>query len=177
VTSVPLPGTVFLPFGSSSQAFLPPYQIATHFPERPATAKLWPVTALSPQSFACVVPTPFYDLATRPDDGLAVRYVVIHDTEVEYDTTVALFQNPLAYVSAHYVLRSSDGQVTQMVPTHNVAWHAGNWWVNTHAVGIENEGFATQGNLWFTNRMYHSIARLTRYLAERYELGRSRLCW
>src|ERR1044072_7959188 len=37
-----------------------------------------------------------YDLATRPDDGLAVRYVVIHDTEVEYDPTIALFQNTLA---------------------------------------------------------------------------------
>ncbi len=63
-----------------------------------------------------------YDLATRPDDGLAVRFVVIHDTEVAYDPTIALFQNPLAYVSAHYVLRSSDGQVTQMVPTKDVAW-------------------------------------------------------
>jgi N-acetyl-anhydromuramyl-L-alanine amidase AmpD len=111
-----------------------------------------------------------YDLATRPDDGLAVRYVVIHDTEVEYDPTIALFQNPLAYVSAHYVIRSSDGQVTQMVPTRNVAWHAGNWWVNTHAVGIENEGFATQGNLWYTNQMYRSTARLTRYLADRYDI-------
>ena len=86
-----------------------------------------------------------YDLANRPDDGLAVRYVVIHDTEVGYDETVALFQNPLAYVSSHYVIRSSDGEVTQMVPTRNVAWHAGNWWINTHAVGIKNEGFALGG--------------------------------
>ena len=32
-----------------------------------------------------------------------------------------------------------------MVPTKDVAWHAGNWYVNTHSVGIENEGFATAG--------------------------------
>jgi hypothetical protein len=44
-----------------------------------------------------------YDLANRPDDGLAVRYVVVHDTEVSYDGTLAIFQNPLSYVSAHYV--------------------------------------------------------------------------
>jgi hypothetical protein len=62
-----------------------------------------------------------YDLATRPSDGLAIRYVVIHDTEYGYDPTIALFQNPLAYVSAHYVIRSADGQVTQMVPTQDVA--------------------------------------------------------
>src|SRR3954470_9610759 len=61
-----------------------------------------------------------YDLANRPDDGLAVRFVVIHDTEVSYDGTIAEFQNPLAYVSSHYVTRSSDGEVTQMVPTENV---------------------------------------------------------
>jgi len=108
-----------------------------------------------------------YDLATRPDDGLAIRYVVIHDTEYGYDPTIALFQNPLAYVSAHYVLRSADGQVTQMVPTQDVAWHAGNWWVNSHAIGIENEGFATEGNTWYTPRLYRSLARLTRYLADR----------
>jgi N-acetyl-anhydromuramyl-L-alanine amidase AmpD len=109
-----------------------------------------------------------YDLANRPADGLAVRYVVIHDTEVGYDDTIALFQNPLAYVSSHYVTRSSDGEVTQMVPTKDVAWHAGNWWINTHSVGIENEGFALEGNEWFTNALYRSLARLTRYTADRY---------
>src|SRR4051812_11546721 len=109
-----------------------------------------------------------YDLANRPADGLAVRFVVIHDTEVGYDDTIALFQNPFAYVSSHYVLRSADGQVTQMVPTKDVAWHAGNWWVNSHAVGIENEGFALQGNQWYTQQLYRSLARLTRYVADRY---------
>jgi len=66
------------------------------------------------------------------------------------------------------VLRSSDGQVTQMVATPDVAWHAGNWYVNTHAVGIENEGFAAQGYDWYTNQLYRSLARLTRYLADRF---------
>jgi N-acetylmuramoyl-L-alanine amidase-like protein len=109
-----------------------------------------------------------YDLANRPDDGLAIRYVVIHDTEELYDPTLAEFQNSHAYVSAHYVIRSSDGFVTQMVPTHDVAWHAGNWYVNTHSVGIENEGFALDLANWFTPDLYHSLARLTRYQAERY---------
>ena len=58
VTSRPLPATVSCPFGFSNQASWPPYQIAVQSPDRPATTKLWPVTALSPQSFAWVVPTP-----------------------------------------------------------------------------------------------------------------------
>ena len=111
-----------------------------------------------------------YDLASRPADGLDVRYIVVHDTEVLYEPTIALFQNPLAYVSAHYVLRSSDGEVTQMVGTDDVAWHAGNWWVNSHGIGFENEGFALQGYDWYTRQQYRSQARLIRYLADRYDI-------
>ena len=40
---------------------------------------------------------------------------------VTFDSTVQWFQNPLAYTSAHYVIRSSDGAVTQMVHTKDVA--------------------------------------------------------
>jgi N-acetyl-anhydromuramyl-L-alanine amidase AmpD len=109
-----------------------------------------------------------YDLANRPADGLAIRYVVIHDTEVAYQPTIVEFQNPLSYVSAHYVTRSSDGLVTQMVPTKDVAWQAGNWYVNTHSIGIENEGFALTGAQWYTEKLYESLARLTRYQADRF---------
>ena len=109
-----------------------------------------------------------YDLANRPADGGVIRYIVIHDTEVSFDGTVAEFQNPLAYVSSHYVTRSSDGHVTQMVPTKDVAWHAGNWWVNAHSIGIENEGFATEGNQWYTPQLYSSLSKLTKYLAAKY---------
>ena len=109
-----------------------------------------------------------YDLADRPADGLAIRYVVVHDTEEDYNSTLAEFQDSHAYASAHYVIRSSDGLVTQMVPTKDVAWHAGNWYVNTHAVGIENEGFALDGAKWFTPQLYNSLARLTRFQAQRF---------
>jgi N-acetyl-anhydromuramyl-L-alanine amidase AmpD len=110
-----------------------------------------------------------YDLANRPADGLSIRFVVIHDTEESYDDTLATFENSHSYVSAHYVTRSADGFVTQMVPTKDVAWQAGNWWINTHSVGIENEGFALDPS-YFTPQLYHSLARLTRYTAERYSI-------
>jgi N-acetylmuramoyl-L-alanine amidase len=111
-----------------------------------------------------------YDLARRPSDGLDIEYIVIHDTETSYNDAIALFQNPLAYVSAHYVLRSSDGQVTQMVQNKNVAWQAGNWYVNMHSIGIEHEGFAVEGATWYTERLYHASARLVRYLAGKYDV-------
>jgi N-acetyl-anhydromuramyl-L-alanine amidase AmpD len=111
-----------------------------------------------------------YDLARRPIDGLDVRFIVIHDAETSYDATIRIFQNPLSYVSTHYVLRSSDGQVTQMVENKNVAWHAGNWNFNMHAIGYEHEGVAIQGTAWYTDAMYRASAALTSYLAARYHV-------
>jgi N-acetyl-anhydromuramyl-L-alanine amidase AmpD len=111
-----------------------------------------------------------YDLANRPADGLDIRYIVIHDTEVDYAGTLKIFQNPQSYVSTHYVLRSSDGRIAQMVDNKNVAWHAGNWYVNGHAIGLEHEGFAIDGAAWYSEQMYQASATLVRYLAQKYNI-------
>jgi N-acetyl-anhydromuramyl-L-alanine amidase AmpD len=111
-----------------------------------------------------------YDLAARPRDGLKIRYIMIHDTQIDYDITVRLFQNPLAYAATHYLIRSSDGHVAQMVENKNVAWHAGNWYVNGHAIGIEHEGVAIEGATWYTEQMYRASARLVRYLADKFDI-------
>lgn len=108
-----------------------------------------------------------YDLADRPHT-MRIDHIVLHDTEETYPSTLNTFTNPANSVSAHYVIRSSDGLVTQMVPTRDVAWQAGNWYVNVHSIGIEQEGFAVQGAQWFTEPLYRSSARLVRYLAARF---------
>lgn len=111
-----------------------------------------------------------YDLANRPADGDQIRYIVIHDTEGTYSGTISAFQNHTSYVSAHYVVKSSDGEVTQMVHTKDIAWHAGNWFMNQHAVGIENEGYALKGATWYTPSEYQSSASLVKYLAARFNI-------
>ncbi len=109
-----------------------------------------------------------YDLANRPADGNAVQYIVIHDTEGSYSGSISEFQDSTALASPHYLVRSSDGLVTQLVETKNVAWHAGNYYVNTHSVGIEHEGIAISGASWYTESLYQSSAALVRYLAARF---------
>ncbi|SEG36027.1 N-acetylmuramoyl-L-alanine amidase [Actinacidiphila yanglinensis] len=111
-----------------------------------------------------------YDLADRPGDGSAIRYIVIHDTEGSYSGSLQEFQNSTALATPHYLVRSSDGQVTQLVPTKDVAWHAGNYYVNTHAIGIEHEGFAISGASWYDESLYESSAALVRYLAARFNV-------
>lgn len=115
-----------------------------------------------------------YDIAFRGMTAPAVRYIVIHDTEENYNTTLRWFQNPNAYVTANYVVRSADGLVTQMVPTHDIAWQAGDWYVNMHSIGIEHEGYALQGATWYTESMYRSSAALVRYLCQRYNIPMDR---
>ncbi len=109
-----------------------------------------------------------YDPANRPADGNKIRYIVIHDTEGSYDGTVSEFLDPKVEISAHYVVRSSDGAVTQMVRTKDIAWHAGAWNMNSQSIGIEHEGVAVDGATWYTDAMYRSSAKLVRYLAARY---------
>ncbi|WP_328583058.1 N-acetylmuramoyl-L-alanine amidase [Streptomyces sp. NBC_00370] len=106
-------------------------------------------------------------VANRPADGMDVKYIVIHDTEGSYASAIATFQQP-GGSSAHYVMRASDGAVTQMVPTKDLSFHAGNYWFNMHSIGIEHEGFAAQGATWYTQTQYQATADLVKYLAARY---------
>jgi hypothetical protein len=113
-----------------------------------------------------------YTVSNRPT-SYPVKYVVIHMTQETYADTISLFQNPSAKVSAHYVFRSSDGAVTQMVREKDIAWHAGNWTYNTQSIGIEHEGFV-DNPAWFTDAMYRASAKLTRTLADRYGIPKDR---
>lgn len=110
-----------------------------------------------------------YDLSNREKD-FDIKYIVIHDTEGSYQSAIDWYQDPRSYVSAQYTIRSSDGEVTQSVKNDDIAWQAGNWYVNTHSIGIEHEGFAAEGAAWYTEAMYRSSAKLVRYLAEKYDI-------
>ena len=115
-----------------------------------------------------------HDLAERATPaGPTVDYIVIHDTEASWAMTLKLVQDP-TYVSWHYSLRSSDGHIAQHVPTKDVAWHAGNWYMNGHAIGLEHEGFAATGATWYSEAMYRSSAKLVRYLADKYDIPMDR---
>ncbi|MFE4177336.1 N-acetylmuramoyl-L-alanine amidase [Streptomyces sp. NPDC056909] len=113
-----------------------------------------------------------HDKADRPASQ-SIDYIVIHDTEGSWDTTLKLIQNP-DYVSWNYTLRSSDGHIAQHVATKDVAWHAGNWYINAKSVGLEHEGFLAAPDAWYTESMYRTSARLVKYLAERFDVPLNR---
>lgn len=105
-----------------------------------------------------------HDLANRPSSQ-RIEYIVIHDAEGYFAGTTRLAQDP-NWVSWHYTMRSVDGHTAQHLKAKDVGWHAGNWFVNAKAIGIEHEGFAAQGS-WYTEAIYRSSAKLVRHLALR----------
>ncbi|WP_073813516.1 peptidoglycan recognition protein family protein [Streptomyces sp. CB02261] len=157
-------------------------------PVEPATAQLaglglkaTPPGAECPRDLGCSwLPAPYrmlseepgdfgnHDLSDRPNNQ-AVDYIVIHDTEATWDTTLRLVQDP-TYVSWHYSLRSADGHIANHLRAKDVGWHAGNWYVNSKAIGLEHEGFLAQGGQWYTEAMYRTSARLVRHLARKYDV-------
>ena len=109
-----------------------------------------------------------HDYANRQED-IDIDYIVVHDTETSYDGTIRLVTNP-RYVSWQYTIRSSDGHIAQHVEAKDVAFQAGNWYMNMHSIGIEHEGYAAQGAAWYTEAMYQNSAALVRYLADKYDV-------
>lgn len=91
--------------------------------------------------------------------GTAVSAVTIHTVQGSYAGAINWFKNCAASVSAHYVIRSFDGQVTQMVLESNKAWHVGT--ENPYTIGIEHEGYVADAS-WYTNAMYLSSADLVK---------------
>lgn len=97
--------------------------------------------------------------------GTAISNVTIHYTSGTYAGAIAWFGNCNARASAHYVIRSLDGQVTQMVREADKAWHVGS--ANGYTIGIEHEAY---GDVWsfFTPQMYRASADLVRNITARY---------
>lgn len=109
-----------------------------------------------------------HDLANRPKSQ-SIDTIVVHDTEGRWEGVLNLVQDP-TYVSWQYTLRSTDGHIAQHVKAKDVAWHAGNWYVNSKSIGLEHEGFLTAPDTWYTEAMYRSSARLVTYLAKKYDI-------
>ncbi|WP_343277277.1 N-acetylmuramoyl-L-alanine amidase [Luteimonas yanweni] len=95
----------------------------------------------------------------------AVSAVTLHTAQGSYAGTISWFKNSTSNVSAHYVIRSSDGQVTQMVRNAHTAWHVRNQ--NSYTLGIEHEGYVNNSS-WYTTAMYNASAALVRSFCSKY---------
>lgn len=107
-------------------------------------------------------------------NSVAVSAVTIHTVQGSYAGCISWFQNCAAGVSAHYVVRSSDGQITQMVYESLKAWHVGS--ENPYTVGIEHEGYVNNA-AWYTTAMYTNSAALCADICSDYGINPLRTGW
>lgn len=145
-------------------------------PDRGSYAKVAPYGTSAPAAVAATdYPGAIWNAACSCNYQVANRTsistIVVHVTQGSYAGTISWFKNPDSNVTTHYVIRSSDGQVTQMVREKDIAWHARN--ANATSVGIEHEGFVDQPS-WFTDAMYRSSAALVRNIADRRGIPKDR---
>lgn len=102
-------------------------------------------------------PAPSCNFSSR--NGVAVSAITIHTIQGTYAGAISWAQNCSSSVSYHYVVRSSDGQITQMVLEEDKAWHVGS--ENPYTIGYEHEGYVDQPQ-WYTEAMYTASADLSR---------------
>ncbi len=106
--------------------------------------------------------------------GAAIDRWVNHYVGVgTYAGAISWFKNPAANASAHFVIRKSDGEMTQMVRIAHRAWHCGTW--NYRSIGIEHE--ATPSNPWPTSAsspMLINSAACCRYFCDLYGIPKTR---
>lgn len=95
--------------------------------------------------------------------GTAISAITIHTVQGSYAGCISWFKNCSANASTHYVVRSSDGQITQMLIEAEKGWHVGS--ENPYTIGYEHEGFVDDAS-WYTTAMYNSSADLSRDITQ-----------
>lgn len=98
-------------------------------------------------------------------------FSVVHSTEGSFAGALSWLKNPSAQASSHYIIRSSDGYIVQLVRERDRAWHARCW--NAYMLGVEHEGFVANP-AYFTEAMYQSSSALFRHFATRYNIPMDR---
>jgi len=103
------------------------------------------------------VATPTCNYSSR--SGTAISAVTVHTIQGTYAGAISWAQNCSSSVSYHYVARSSDGQITQMVYEADKGWHVGS--ENPYTIGIEHEGYVSNP-AWYTEAMYVGSSSLVK---------------
>ena len=98
-----------------------------------------------------------------------VRGIVIHHAATTSLAAVAAtFSTTARQASAHYGIQNET--VQQYVHEYDGAWHAGDYWANTHTIGIENVN-ATAGPYWYVDeRTVETCCELMADIAWRHDL-------
>ena len=93
--------------------------------------------------------------------GSVVKYYFVHYVATgTYQGAVSWFKDCSSNVSAHYVIRNNDGQISQVVAENDRAWSQGVTSYNDLGIGVEHEVLATNLSMWDSEPMLVAAANL-----------------
>ncbi|MCG3198798.1 MAG: hypothetical protein GHCLOJNM_03305 [bacterium] len=94
-----------------------------------------------------------------------------------YAGAISWFLTCESSVSAHFVIRASDGQVTQCVRVADTAYHAGAVsapYNNSRSIGVEHEVTLANPAQWNSPALLNSSTTLARYFCDLYGIPKTR---
>jgi hypothetical protein len=109
-----------------------------------------------------------YSARFNRERDLNIDRLIVHVVQGSASSAVNWFRDSRANASAHYIV-GDRGRVVQCVRHEDVAWHAGNWRYNKHAIGIEHGGWADRRKTW-TDAKIRASARLAAYCCRRHKI-------
>lgn len=93
--------------------------------------------------------------------GAGINYYFVHYIATgTYEGAISWFKNCTSQVSAHYVVRNSDGQITQVVDEAKRAWSQGVTEYNDQGIGVEHEVLVTNLSMWDSQPMLTEAGKL-----------------
>lgn len=114
------------------------------------------------------------NFGTRPP-GAAINFYFVHYVATgTYQGAIDWFKNCTSGVSAHYVVRNSDGQVSQVVAEANRAYSQGVALYNNEGIGVEHEVLATNLTMWDSEPMLASATALCANVCDRNSIPKVR---
>ncbi len=88
-----------------------------------------------------------------------------------YAGAIAWFHNCDAQVSAHFVIRNVDGEITQVVRLEDTAWHCGAYgypYNNSRSIGVEHEATVNDPDQWSSQPMLEASTLMAHVLCGEY---------
>lgn len=114
------------------------------------------------------------NFGTRPV-GAAINFYFVHYVATgTYQGAIDWFKNCTSGVSAHYVVRNFDGQITQVVREADRAFSQGVALYNNEGIGVEHEVLATNLLMWDSEPMLASATALAANVCDRYSIPKVR---
>lgn len=137
----------------------------------PATSQRTAATVDYPLAVPAFTPCNFN---SRPTGSVIKFYFVHYIATGTYQGAISWFKDCSSSVSAHYVVRNSDGEVSQVVAENDRAWSQGVTLYNDLGIGVEHEVLATNLAMWDSDPMLTGAANLCRDVCNRRSIPKVR---